>query len=371
MPDAIYFKDRKGRFLAASDYTARVFGVESAEHLIGKSDFDFFTEDQARVFYQDEQQIIASGEAMVSKDEHEFMRDGRERWFGSTKVPLRGADGEIIGILGISRDETERMKAEIRLQERDRELREHLGRIEAEVERARLVQQMLLPAALPQLDRCEIAVRSEPLEVVSGDYWAFPDLADGATGVFLGDLTGHGVSAALYMTLVRFVCDRYWSGCGVAPHGLLTAINADLQNQMPGAFLTAVYVVMRECDNGLALRLAAAAHTTPLLIKPDGTTRFIELKSSAALALFEDFSCVEEDVLLAPGETLVLYTDGVTEVWNDADQQFGEERLAQAAAELAGSGGQAMVDGLLAAADAWRGDCPLQDDAVVIAITAR
>ena len=97
----------------------------------------------------------------------------------------------------------------------------------------------------------------------------------------------------------------------------------------------------------------------------------MELESSAALALFEDFSCVELDVVLAPGETLVLYTDGMTEVWNEAEEQFGEAGLARAASELVGRGCQAMGDGLLAATDAWRGDCPLQDDAVVIAITAK
>ena len=111
-PDEIYFKDTQSRFVKCSRAMAAQFGVESPDALVGKTDFDFFDESHARPAYEDEQKILRTGQAMVDKGEREEWKDGRVTWAASTKLPWLDGAGKIIGIIGISRDITERKRAE-------------------------------------------------------------------------------------------------------------------------------------------------------------------------------------------------------------------------------------------------------------------
>jgi PAS domain S-box-containing protein len=107
-PDHIYFKDTASRFIKCSKAVAVQFGVTSLDEVMGKTDFDFFTEARARLSFEDEQEIIRTGRPILNKEEREVLRDGRVTWASSTKMPMRDGTGKIIGIMGISRDITER-----------------------------------------------------------------------------------------------------------------------------------------------------------------------------------------------------------------------------------------------------------------------
>ncbi len=121
--DHIYFKDAQSRFIKCSDAQAKQFGVASADQLVSKSDFDFFTEEHARPAFEDEQKIIRTGQPMIGRIERESWKDGRgESWVLTTKMPLRDKAGEIIGTFGISKDITPIKEAEARLEAIHREL---------------------------------------------------------------------------------------------------------------------------------------------------------------------------------------------------------------------------------------------------------
>lgn len=120
IPDHVYFKDRESRFIGGSRSLAQYFGLERVEDLIGKTDFDFFASPHAEEAYADEQRIMETGEAIISKVEQETWPDGHTSWVLTTKVPLRNEKGEIIGIVGISKDITELKKREEAL-ERERQ----------------------------------------------------------------------------------------------------------------------------------------------------------------------------------------------------------------------------------------------------------
>ena len=107
LPDRIYFKDLKGRFLAINKAHAASLGLARPEDAIGKSDFDFFKETLAQQKFADEQEIIRSGKGFVGKEERSRSKEGLEGWVMTSKVPLVGDQGEIIGTFGISRDITE------------------------------------------------------------------------------------------------------------------------------------------------------------------------------------------------------------------------------------------------------------------------
>ena len=116
-PDIIYFKDRESRFIRINDAFARKLALSDSRAVLGKTDFDIFGGQHAGQAYDDEQRIMATGEPMIDKEEQEDWKDGRVTWVSSTKMPMRDSTGQIIGIMGISRDITERKRAERRLTE--------------------------------------------------------------------------------------------------------------------------------------------------------------------------------------------------------------------------------------------------------------
>jgi PAS domain S-box-containing protein len=114
-PDLIYFKDTDSRFTGASKALTDRFGLDHPSQAVGKTDFDFFGEEHAHQAFQDEQEIIRTGKPLVGFVERETWPDGRETWVSTTKVPLRNAEGKIVGVYGMSRDITERKHADERL----------------------------------------------------------------------------------------------------------------------------------------------------------------------------------------------------------------------------------------------------------------
>jgi diguanylate cyclase (GGDEF)-like protein/PAS domain S-box-containing protein len=120
--DHVYFKDAEGRFLRVSRALAAWLGVGDPADAIGRTDFDFFAEEHARATFEDERRLLRTGEPLVGIEERERWPDGRETWVSTTKVPLRDADGRIVGLFGISRDITEKRRDQERLAEQARTL---------------------------------------------------------------------------------------------------------------------------------------------------------------------------------------------------------------------------------------------------------
>jgi len=122
-PDQVYFKDLHGCFLRVSVAQAAKLGFKDPEEAIGKSDFDAFSNEHASQALEDERQIIATGEPTIGFEERETFPDGRVAWVSTSKLPLRNADGQIIGTYGISRDITAQRAAEQALAEAERQAR--------------------------------------------------------------------------------------------------------------------------------------------------------------------------------------------------------------------------------------------------------
>jgi PAS domain S-box-containing protein len=131
VPDSIYFKDRASRFIRVNRALADWVGLGEPARVLGKTDFDLFAEEHAREAYADEQEIIRTGRPIVAKEEKETWPDGRVTWVSSTKMPLRDPRGTIAGTFGISRNITERKRAEEELR-RAKEAAECASRAKSE-----------------------------------------------------------------------------------------------------------------------------------------------------------------------------------------------------------------------------------------------
>lgn len=120
LPAHVYFKDLEGRFLCINHALAQKFGLKSSEEAVGRSDYDFFPRDLARQKDADEREIVCTGVGIVDKEEPDWTDPTRRQWCLTTKLPLRGADGSIVGTFGISRDITETKLAHEALEDQHR-----------------------------------------------------------------------------------------------------------------------------------------------------------------------------------------------------------------------------------------------------------
>jgi phosphoserine phosphatase RsbU/P len=365
-PDAVYFKDRESRFLRASKFIIESGNFPDENHLIGKTDFDIFLEEHARDAFEDEQRILLTGLPIVGKEERETRADGVITWALTTKVPLRDQQGRIIGTMGISKDMTAWHLLREALEESREALADRNAIIEDDLERARIIHRMLLPVEAPRTSCLRAAYRYESLDAVGGDFLSFHPLPGDGLATFIGDLTGHGVSAALFMSLLKVASERAFAEKGNDPAQYLQYLDRELRHQIPNGFVTAIYGRLEPITGGgMRFKYGCAGHPEPVLHHADGRVEFLPL-SEGALGLMDGFKRVNHVVELLPGDRLFLYTDGIPETANVDNEMLGFEMVAPLIAETYHEDFDAHLDAIMARVAAFRGLEPRNDDIALV-----
>ncbi|MCH2209278.1 MAG: SpoIIE family protein phosphatase [Lentisphaerales bacterium] len=253
-------------------------------------------------------------------------------------------------------------------------LRRKVQQMESEMERAHIIQEMFLPKSAPENVHYKTAFRYIPMEKVGGDYINFPIPSEDGIGFFIGDLTGHGVSAALYMALIKFVSDQLLPNCAFCPNELLVQMNDQLQNQMQASFLTAIYGYVEHVpeDNSFNCKLAAAAHPLPILCRKESdAVELIELPNTGAIGILPELSSENVIIKLQSGDRLYLYTDGILETLNVEDQQFGKEKLLEAIIEGSQLTIEQSLDIITSKVDAFRNGYEVTDDVTLVCVEVK
>jgi phosphoserine phosphatase RsbU/P len=203
-------------------------------------------------------------------------------------------------------------------------VRLHTRRIQEEIEVARRIQTSFLPTATPHFEPYDLAGLNLPSSEVGGDYFDFIPITDTDMGVAIGDVTGHGVGAALLMANFR-ACLRIESRNSFAIRTILGKVNDYLyETNLPETFVTAVYGVLDRRNH--VFSYANAGHNPPLHLKKNGTFEQLHV-GGTLLGAFADSQYEETAVTLEPGDVMLFYTDGVTEAFDDSGKQFGMDRL--------------------------------------------
>jgi PAS domain S-box-containing protein len=287
-------------------------------------------------------------------------------------VPLR-VPSRTIGLLTLATTVSRR-----RLGAADVEIAEQLGRRAAvAVENSRLhtklatvaetLQQSLRPDAVPDIPGWDAAslyrpAQSEQRIDVGGDFYEFFE-HDGTWFALLGDVTGKGVTAASMTALMRHGA-RVASRAEPDPAAILGRLDEALKLQANPSLCTALCLSLHH-DHVI---ISSAGHPPALVVQPDGTMRQAP-RPGPLLGAFEDAEWVDETVSIAPGETVMLYTDGVIET-SGTDERFGEARLRALVSEHAGNTPSELIRQLELALDDFRLG-PGHDDVAAIALRAR
>lgn len=197
-----------------------------------------------------------------------------------------------------------------------------------ELEIAKQVQARLFPQTLPPLRTLEYAGICIQARQVGGDYYDFLDLGRERLGLVIGDIAGKGIAAALLMANLQA---NLRSQCAIAldePQRFLQSVNQLFyENTIESAYATLFFGEYD--DQARRLRYANCGHLSALLLRSDSTLERLD-STGTILGIFREWNCATEERQLSPGDTLALYTDGITESFNDRGEEFGERRLIEA-----------------------------------------
>ena len=251
----------------------------------------------------------------------------------------------------------------VREQEADVRARE---RIEQELRVAQLIQQQFLPKELPRLQGWHVAAFYRAAQEVGGDFYDFFELPEGKIGIVVGDVTGHGVPAALVMATTRSLI-RSDAPRQVSPSAVLQRANDFLESDIPAnMFVTCLYAVLEPVSG--TLRFANAGHDLPYVRRSDGSV--VELRATGMpLGAMPGMRYDEKEATLAPGDVLLLHSDGVAEAHDPGREMFGFPRMRRL---MAGhTEGQGLIDGLLDALHRFTGDGWEQEDDITLVTLSR
>lgn len=257
---------------------------------------------------------------IVSDSMKRFARDSRTR-----PGPLNIRSGDEIGEIAQSFEKmTEDISAYVNSIE---DLTRERVQDNVQLEVARRIQNGLVPEQRT-LEGIGFRVRAmtRPAKAVGGDFYDCFRLDSGNVCAFMGDVSGKGISAALFMAVTKTTL-REKLFAGLSPAEALNRANDELFAQNPEGLFATVFAAELNPRTG-ELCYANAGHTLPVLLK--NTPEYLQPDSGIALGLFEDAQIRNESLFLAPGEGILLYTDGITEAVNPSGRFFGTERLLDA-----------------------------------------
>lgn len=338
MTDHIYFKGLDSRFIMLNEAASRWQGNCAPDELVGTSDFDTYTAVDARRMRDEEKFIMDSGVPLLGMEEHQNKKDGSRGWVSTSKVPLLNEAGQIIGICGISRDITERKEAELSAARYAREVKEVKDAMEDDLRMAGELQKAFFPASYPVFppgalpeDRLVEFDHYHSSGLVGGDLCSVLKLSETEVGIFLCDVMGHGVRAALGTAIIYTLINdlsRTEKDPGRYLERMNQAMTPILRTGEDFLFVTACYLVL-DLSTG-CLRLANAGHPIPLWLGGDGRVKGCmedPEQRGPALGVLEDERYTTQECQLQPRDAVAMFTDGIFEMAGADDEEYGEQRL--------------------------------------------
>lgn len=246
-----------------------------------------------------------------------------------------------------------------------RELDKAYQQVDTELKTVASIQRSLLPATLPEIDGVDLAAHYETSARAGGDYYDLFPLDGGRWGLLIADVCGHGTPAAVLMAITHALAHTAPSRC-LPPGKLLEYVNDRLAARYTaqGTFVTAFYGIYDPSDR--SLDYSCAGHNPPRVKRcSDGTMFVLNRAQSLPLGIAESLTFDEARIDLAPGDQLVLYTDGITEAFNDEHEIFDTARLDAVLANC-GVSARGMLEAVLEAVREFTAGRPADDDRTLL-----
>ncbi len=236
----------------------------------------------------------------------------------------------------------------------------------AELDLARAMQVAILPSRFPVAPGCEGAARMLPATTMGGDFYDFIELPGGRIGLVMADVSGKGVPAAFFMAVARTNLNAL-AATSSGPADCLQRTNDVLLTQNPMDLFVTVFYAVFDPATGV-LTYSNGGHNPPLLRRANGHVEMLTSAAGLVLGMFPA-SYDEDSVQFAPGDTLVLYTDGVTEAFNVDVQMYEEARLVERVRDDGGATAKGLVTAIFDSVIGFSGAAPQSDDITVAVLS--
>lgn len=386
LPQNIFRKNLEERFTFANKQFCKTLG-KPLEAIVGKTDYDFFPKELAAKYQQDDAAVIGSGRTFEVVEGH-VLPSGEQIYVQVVKTPLVDAQGQTIGLQGMFWDITEQKladerirKAHAELARSQEELRVKNLLMEDDLKMAREIQLTMLPQQYPVLPRDADAANSAfhfthrylPTGTVGGDFFSVSPLSDTEVAVFICDVAGHGVRSALITAMIRALVEEL-RPVAHDPGQFMTKLNSDLYAILKHTgtpVLTTAFFLVADSATG-AMRYANAGHPKPLHLKRKAgqvaTLLNLGKRSQPALGLFETAPYQTSETTLAPGDLVMLFTDGLYEV-HAADQSlYTQAMLTAATQKQLQTPAATLFDALLAEVRQFSSNAEFDDDVCIVGL---
>lgn len=251
------------------------------------------------------------------------------------------------------------------------EERSALRALRREVEIASEIQQSILPRtfpAFPGRDDFDLHAEMIPARDVGGDFYDFFLLSPSQLGVVIADVSGKGIPAAIFMAVSRTLM-RATALAAPSPAACLRQVNRLLNAENSASMFVSLFYGILDTRSG-EITFSNGGHNPPLVVGGDGAARYLATKPGCVLGVLDEAVYEDAATALAPGDTLVLYTDGVTEAMNAADELYGEERLQRLLRHPAESP-RTLIEEVLSDVKQHSGEAIQSDDITLLAVTYR
>ena len=237
-------------------------------------------------------------------------------------------------------------------------------RFEREVALARRIQVALLPAEMPQIPGIEIFGRNIPSRGVSGDYYQVVERADGdEVAIVIADVSGKGIAASLLTGYVDALFNAYL-GEGLGPREIFNRVSPQMNSKTPVEQFATAFLGIYTVATG-AIRFASAGHDPTILVRASGEVELLN-PTGMPLGLMPEAVYTASEAHVEPGDTLVLYTDGITEAARPDDEMFERERLIEVCREHRTESPEALAASIDATVDAFVEGVPYHDDRTLV-----
>jgi serine phosphatase RsbU (regulator of sigma subunit)/uncharacterized glyoxalase superfamily protein PhnB len=350
--------DGMGRFVAVGPPDGQTVIVlvadrpgRSMHELIGRSSVVLVTDDVEMLY----REWMARGVVFTSAP--------RDTAWGGLVTSLTDPDGNQIALMSHNAISTE-LEAE---RQRAADLQAAEQQALREMQIAREFQTRLLPQTPPASSALDYAGLCLQARQVGGDYYDFLSLGADSIGLVIGDISGKGIAAALLMANLQATLRGAVASAPEDPKRALGAVNTHLfTNTTASAYATLFFGRYRPADG--RLRYVNCGHPPALLVRSDGSVDELSA-TTTVLGLFGEWQCGMGSTSLRPGDTLLLYTDGVTECLDASGDEFGPERLSEVARRGVGRPAQAVLDDIVDALRAF--GLPEQGDDMTLIVAKR
>lgn len=240
------------------------------------------------------------------------------------------------------------------------------NKLSSQIEQIARIQRTLLPDKNPDIPGFEIATSYIPSDDTGGDYYDYYHYPDGRLGVLIADVSGHGAGAATVMAMLRAIIHCFEIDDTVDPARFADYCNAKLaQSRLEGNFVTAFFCVIDPRTGEIVW--SRAGHNPPRIRRADGTIEVIDSAGTLPLGVLDELDSESDRGYLSPGDTLVLYTDGITELRDKSNELFGEDRFDDAIHRCNGMP-ECVVDSVHQAMYRFTGSMTRQDDQTLVVI---